>query len=332
MFNQNNKGRSFISGRRLSEEIRENIKNHKDKGLKTNEIANIEQIHYNTAKKYFMETEKVTKPQKWTLLHNPKNIILLETMIEIYPTMINKEKSEIFRRITGHSISTSYLSKIQKNLGYRRKRVCPVAIQRSSRRIIYLRKEFCKTMLNFDYKRIIFIDEVHVSSKDTSVAYGYFKNSELKNNFVLNNFFTNQSFSFIVAMDYTGIKAIYFKDTRNQGVNAEDFINFLDMLEVNEDSILYMDNARTHKTQNVFEKLNQMNCQYVNSSPYSPDFNAIEMSFNIIKNTLHKHTSKSNSIPEAFYSCCNDINPAVFESLVKKVFDRYKNFNEVFKE
>jgi Holliday junction resolvasome RuvABC ATP-dependent DNA helicase subunit len=49
-----------------------------------------------------------------------------------------------------------------------------VARQRSTKRIIYLRKEFCKMISNFDYKRIIFIDEVHVTSKDTSVAYGYF--------------------------------------------------------------------------------------------------------------------------------------------------------------
>lgn len=186
-------------------------------------------------------------------------------------------------------------------------------------------------MLNFDHKRIIFVDEVHVTSKDTSVAYGYFKDSELRNNMVLSNFFNKESYSFIVAMDYIGIKAIYYKDTRNQGMNAGDFIKFLDMLEVNEDNIIYMDNSRIHKTQEVIDKLDGMNCQYLTSSPYSPDFNAIEMCFNIIKNTLHKHSSKSNSIPEAFYSCCEDIDEGVFENLVKEVYERYENFNEIFK-
>lgn len=54
------------------------------------------------------------------------------------------------------------------------------------------------------------------------------------------------------------------------------------------------------------------------------------MCFNIIKNTFHKYSTNSKSIPEAFYSCCNDINQKVCENLIKKVFKRYENFDETF--
>lgn len=238
MYKENKFGRGFVSGKILSIDTQNNIKMLHNKGYKTNEISKIERIHYNTTKKYLIEN-RINKRRKWTLIYNPKNIILFETMIELYPTMNNKEKSKIFKNITGHNIDPSYICKIQKKLGYKRKRISPVALQRSTKRIIYLRKEFAKTMLCFNYKRFLFIDEVHVTSKDTSVAYGYFKNSELRNNFVSSNFFHKESYSFIVAMDYTGIKTIYYKDTRNKGVNADDFIRFLDLVDT-EDSVLFI--------------------------------------------------------------------------------------------
>jgi hypothetical protein len=36
-------------------------------------------------------------------------------MNELYPTMINKEKAQMFKNITGQNVTPSYLSKIKKN-------------------------------------------------------------------------------------------------------------------------------------------------------------------------------------------------------------------------
>ena len=45
----------------------------------------------------------------------------------------------------------------------------------------------------------------------------------------------------------------------------------------------YLDNARVHKVRQVFRLFEEFRVQYFFSSPYSPDYNAIEYMFGYIK-------------------------------------------------
>ncbi len=63
MLQQNNMGRSYVSGRKLSSEIQNNFQSLYVKGYDISKISSIERIHYNTTKKYLMNNNKITKPQ-----------------------------------------------------------------------------------------------------------------------------------------------------------------------------------------------------------------------------------------------------------------------------
>ena len=64
---------------------------------------------------------------------------------------------------------------------------------------------------------------------------------------------------------------------------------------------MFLDNAPIHKTQIMLEFYTIHNLQVLFNAPYSPEWNAIELVFNVIKTMLKKHFSTSEPMKRIVY-------------------------------
>jgi len=69
-------------------------------------------------------------------------------------------------------------------------------------------------------------------------------------------------------------------------ITAMEFIEFVEMLSDKfngQEFAIFMDNLKVHKTKDVLETCSRLKARPIFNVPYSPDFNAIETYFSLIK-------------------------------------------------
>ena len=111
----------------------------------------------------------------------------------------------------------------------------------------------------------------------------------------------------MVAMSYTSVISVYYKEASDNGCNAIDYIDFLDSLNVPEGSIILQDNAAIHTSDLVQNYQSNKNLRVIKSVPYSCDFNPIELLFNVVKKKLNECSISSSNVKEQFIDVCNSI-------------------------
>ena len=89
----------------------------------------------------------------------------------------------------------------------------------------------------------------------------------------------------IAAISCFGVVYYDIIETSKRKVNSEIFQSFLTTLitMTPEDVIYYMDNCKIHHTLQVKGLLDFHEIDYIYSSPYSPDYNPIELLFAFLK-------------------------------------------------
>ena len=128
---------------------------------------------------------------------------------------------------------------------------------------------------------MIWVDETHLRSRDLNYNYAYTLPGQ--SNVITLPFSQNINCTFIVAMSYTSVISVYYKEASDNGCNAIDYIDFLDSLNVLEGSIILQDNAAIHTSDLVQNYQSNKNLRVIKSVPYSCDFNPIELLFNVVK-------------------------------------------------
>ena len=91
--------------------------------------------------------------------------------------------------------------------------------------------------------------------------------------------------------------------TFSGGTTVEKFKTYLenDLLPyLNSDSVLIMDNMKSHHSKAVKELLNKAGVQYIYLPPYSPDLNPIEKLWSKVKALLRKFKARTlDALPDA---------------------------------
>lgn len=134
----------------------------------------------------------------------------------------------------------------------------------------------------------MFLDETYFDFRDTVPNYAYFPrgvNAEWTR-----NYYHRESYSTIVAHNHERILSQYILDTTDSGVKAHHFREFMLNLVQNLPlhSVLVLDNARIHRAAETIEFFDSYNIQYLFLSPYSPDYNPIELMFGWCKQEIKK--------------------------------------------
>lgn len=87
---------------------------------------------------------------------------------------------------------------------------------------------------------------------------------------------------------------INYSETKG-AVNTMIFLQFIKTLDINENTVLIMDNVAFHHSKVVKEYVSSRNAKILYSPPYSPWFNPIEMCFSIVKRQFVNHQDISSS-------------------------------------
>jgi len=156
--------------------------------------------------------------------------------------------------------------------------------KRATERNPALRAAFLLKAIPIDARRMCFIDEVGFNKHTAARRYGWSLRS--RRAYASQPFVRNPCFSVIVAINYTGVVA-YLVVTG--AVNSAIFMHFIlsclapHIQRDGNNSVLIMDNAKTHHDARLEPVVSAYGAQVLYLSPYSPDFNPIELMFGVIK-------------------------------------------------
>ena len=120
-------------------------------------------------------------------------------------------------------------------------------------------------------------------------------------------------------MSYFGVVHYEILETTKEKVNSEKFQKFLENLIsiTPEDVIYYMDNCKIHHTIGVRGLLDFYGLDYLYSSPYSPDYNPIELLFSFIKLKV-KNYNELSSLEAIRKAYLNEVSEEMCKGWIKK--------------
>lgn len=270
---------------------------HYYKRIGCKDIAELLFIHISTVYRIIdrYRADETVTPISYTsgptrLLRSPEEFCIIESLMtrpEIYLEELQREL--YFNTGTWASISTIF--RTIHRLGYTRKRLQQVALQRNE----CLRDEFMKEMNYLDANMIVWLDETGSDKRSERRKFGYHLRGMTPRVYKLN--IRGKRISSIAIMSTRGIEdvAIY------QGnINGETFSNFIDRNLVpilqpfngtNSRCVVVMDNASIHHVERVATSIQDTGAILRYLPPYSPDFNPLEEAFAKVKAFL-----KSNEI------------------------------------
>lgn len=281
---QNN--RVFHSGKRLGSATREFVLELANEGFTLSEIMEHTKLSLNTIKKYQvnMELPRRGKPPLQSFAGNHLLCNFICIILIRFPTLYLKELSRLIYNNLQLLISITSLNRLVHTLEFKNRMINIISHRRREERIQSQRHQFSQVVHYIDRERFVFIDESHFSNKNLCRKRGWGIHHWDNYSHDVNH----RSYSLIAALGYNGVIYTKIKDTSSEGVRGGDFESFLlDLsLRLNDNSILILDNARVHKTDNVNEILTELNINYMFLPPYSPDLNPIELYFNLLKRSV----------------------------------------------
>lgn len=176
------------------------------------------------------------------------------------------------------------------------------------------KKQFRTTYINAvnENKLIVTIDEAGCCEKTMS-EYGY---SEIGTPCIVMGNGSWINHSLLMATTSLGEKEYLIK---TGAINRTDVEYFIDSLSLNKDAIIILDNASIHK--NLQLRTDPTICY---TPPYTPEYNAIELCFGIIKNKFKTENTISNINVR---TTLNDCTMALTNEAIVNCFDHvYNNF------
>lgn len=183
------------------------------------------------------------------------------------------------------NIDASTVWRILQRHGWTRKACERIAAQRSPE----LRAAFAERQQRYmRADKVVCVDETASSERTGWRKYGWsIKNTPCS---VRGSLKRSERWSVLPAITVNG----YLPGTLiHQGsINAqlfEEWLEFTVLPQLEEGSIIGMDNASIHRTQRVRDIVAAANCWLEYLPPYSPDFNPIELSFGWLKLWVKRH-------------------------------------------
>ena len=190
---------------------------------------------------------------------------------------------------TGTSASPATLCRALKHLGFTRKKVKHVAIQRCD----IQRAEYQAEISQFDHNMLVFIDESGCDARNARRKFGYSLRGFPAKDFKFLS--RGRRYSAIGALTTTCLLDCYIVEGT---VDGDVFYNFvqstllpylLPFNGINPNSVVVLDNCSIHHLDDVVSLIQSVGALVVYLPPYSPDLMPIEECFNKVKLFVREH-------------------------------------------
>ena len=202
------------------------------------------------------------------------------------PDIYLEELRQELIQVTGTDVSLSTICRTLKRLGFSRKKLRHVALQRSEER----RLKFMEEMAYLNADMLVWTDECGSDRRNEIRKYGY----SLRGLTPVNYKFVcrGKRLSSIPVVTTRGVEDVFVTD---KSVNGELFLQFVEHCLVpvlqpfngsNARSVVIMDNASIHHATSVVQCIQQTGAILRFLPPYSPDLNPAEEVFSKMKKFL----------------------------------------------
>ena len=313
---------------KISKELLILLKKDLDQNLTLKNISEKFDLGYSTVRKYshsiatvpnfiqeYVEEKKKRDTNEPQVLHNAiagivdaKNDITLEEI-----------RGEL--ALMNMDVSISTISRAMKKIGYSRKRISLIPVERNSTRNIEMRKTYANHISLFVNSQLYFLDECGFN-KHIFRTYGYSQ----KNTKAIKDISGNKgaNISLICIISSQGVVAYEIIQNSYNGLRLNDFLaNKLPLCSQGRiRNTLVMDNAAPHHNSEVKRICQDKNFNVQYLPAYSPQLNPIENFFSIVKSNYKSCDLPKTNFEEiklAIYSSIEKIDSNVFGSLYSEM-------------
>ena len=262
---------------------------HHYKEYSKGDIADLLYIHVTTVRRIVAHFDTHGDVAPVTYKHGPACMLGRQeedTIIELLldsPAMYLDELQRELHQHTGTWTSISTIFRTIRRLGFTRKMLRHVAMQRSDDK----RAEFMEEMKYINANMIVWLDETGSDRRNERRKRGYHLRGMTQTDFKFT--LRGKRLSSIGIMSARGMEDV---DTYEGSINGDTFCDFVERCLVpilqlfngtNDRSIVVMDNASIHHVDRVVTKVQNTGALLRFLPPYSPDFNPIEELFSKVK-------------------------------------------------
>ena len=217
------------------------------------------------------------------LLSEFEQITVLQSMID-RPGIFLIELQQHLNEVTGTTVHISTICRTVHRLGFTRKCLQHIALQRSDEK----RAEFMAEISTFDPSTLIWVDETGFRRRNSVRAYGYSLRGMRATDYQLR--VGQKSINAIAVMSLEGgVDDVYLSQENVNGDIFEDFVRttllpiLMPFNGTNSHSVVIMDNCSIHHLERVLEMITSVGALVKFLPPYSPDLNPIELVFSKVK-------------------------------------------------
>ncbi len=317
---QNSLGRHFHRGVKTPVEVVSTIRQaYRESGGDVSKTARLAKVSRPTVRKHIKVERNILRRGRPAMKATPHVIDYIDKCLRRNPCQFDRElRSKVHNRF--HILlSMGYVSQLKiHRLGYRRKRAQMIAIARKEPRIQEHRRLFRLAARQLGIARLTFVDEAHYSTRDLLRNYGYATGAKPVQN--TNQIVSRKTFSLFCAI--TAERVVHkewLNVTNGETSTAPRFLDFMRnlCLRLPETSIIILDNARIHRTQEVTQFFQTIPQQVVYLSPYSPDYNPIELVFGLSKLAMKDRIDLDTYVPQVVDRVFDAITRAQLSAFVK---------------
>ena len=231
-------------------------------------------------------------------LHQHDELLLLQ-LINENPSIYLREIRQKLLETTGVNASESTICRSLQRMGFTRKRMQHVALQRSN----VLIGEYQADISLFDSNSLVFVDETGSDQRDALRNYGYSLRGYPAHSAKI--LFKGTRYSAIGVMSTTELLDSFVVEGTVDGDVFYTFVqtSLLPYLQefngVNPNSIVVMDNCSIHHLQEVIELIHCVGALVMFLPPYSPHLMPIEYCFSKVKLFLKEHEDVAQAVGDA---------------------------------
>jgi len=248
-------------------------------------------------------------PQKRGPKHNPHREAERSERVKAVLTQEPDCAQEDIMEKAGMSLSQPSISRVIKKMGWSKKKLQRVPVERNSEANTNRRRAYASEIYQLSNQQLVFIDEtghnLHMTCNRGYSPLGQPAICQVPAN-------RGRNFSAIVAITVTGVN--HFSVIEG-AVNEEKFLSFLGELNISQDQVLVMDNVRFHHGSLVSQWAATHNHRILYLPPYSPQLNPIEEFF-------HMHKLKVRRLNRPMTASRQVLKSRIVESL-----HSFRNFN-----
>ena len=237
------------------------------------------------------------------MLSDFEQVIVMQLLLE-KPSAYLSELQQHLYDTTGTWVHVSTICRTVYRLGYTRKRLQHIALQRSDD----LRAQYMAEISLFDPCTLVWVDESGFRQRNSIRAYGYSLRGLRAEDHQLK--LGKSRINAIGIMSYQGMEDVYLTEDNVNGDIFEHFVGscllpiLMPFNGVNTHSVVVMDNCSVHHVERVVEMINSVGALIRFLPPYSPDLNPIELVFSKVKSFIKANylVVQSTSIPRVVVS------------------------------